>query len=96
MNFRRSDINISGNRSDKKLQLRKMKGNTSYIYYLLKNYSDKFDDTTKLEMSKMLYRNFRVAYRNDINANIKYFYTIVKNISFKDALNLIRRKNGYR
>lgn len=96
MTFRRSDINISGNRTDSNLQLRKMNGNTKYMYYLLKRYSDKFDSLTKLEMCKMLYRNFRIAYRNDLKANIIYLNIIIKNISFKDFLNLIRRKHDYR
>ena len=96
MTFRRSDINISGNRTDKKLQLRKMKGNTSYMYYLLKNYSDKFDEVTKLEMCKMLYRNFRVAYRTDFYSNVKFFSIIFRNLPIIDVLKIILHKDGYK
>jgi len=96
MTFRRSDINISGNRSDKNLQIRKMKGNTSYMYYLLNNYSNKFDYLTKLEMCKMLYRNFRVAYRGDFKMNIKCFINIINILSLKDVFKLVKRKDGYR
>ncbi|WP_312311261.1 glycosyltransferase [Empedobacter brevis] len=95
MTFRRSDINISGNRSDSVLKRRKMIGNTHYMFYLLVNYSDKFDYDTKVEMCKMLYRNYRPVYRNQILKNMKFLSIIFKLLNFSDFKKLITKKYDY-
>lgn len=92
MSFRDSEVNLSGNRNSTDFRLRKMKGNTEYMGYLLKNYSQKFDYDTKVNMCKMLYRNFRIVYKNDILKNIYYFSILLKTIKVTDIKNII--KNG--
>lgn len=92
MSFRDSEVNLSGNRNSTDYRGRKMKGNTEYMAYLLKNYSQKFDYETKVNMSKMLYRNFRVVYKNDILKNFYYFSILLKTIKITDIKNII--KNG--
>ena len=69
-----------------------MRGNSQYMRYLLSNYASKFDDETKVNMCKMLYRNFRVAYRNNVFKNIQYFFLLFKTIKVTDIKNII--KNG--
>lgn len=92
MSFRDSEVNLSGKRNSTDFRMRKMKGNSEYMAYLLNNYRQKFDYETKVSMSKMLYRNFRVAYRNDFIKNIKYFYILLKTIKITDIKHII--KNG--
>lgn len=92
MSFRDSEVNLSGNRNSTDYRSRKMKGNTQYMVYLLKNYSQKFDYETRVNMSKMLYRNFRVIYRNNLIKNIYYFSILLKTIKITDIKNII--KNG--
>lgn len=92
MSFRDSEVNLSGNRNSTDYRIRKMKGNTQYMAYLLKNYSQKFDYETRVNMSKMLYRNFRVIYRNNLIKNIYYFSILLKTINITDIKNII--KNG--
>jgi len=92
MSFRDSEVNLSGKRNSTDLRLRKMKGNSEYMGYLLKNYSQKFDYDTKVNMSKMMYRNFRIVYKNDILKNIYYFLILLKTIKITDIKNII--KNG--
>lgn len=72
MSFRDSEVNLSGNRNSTDYRIKKMKGNAEYMDYLLKNYSQEFDYNTKVNMSKMLYRNFRIVYKNDVFKNIHY------------------------
>ena len=92
MSFRDSEVNLSGNRNSTDFRLRKMKGNSEYMAYLLKNYSQKFDYDTKVNMSKMMYRNFRIVYKNDILKNIYYFFILLKTIKITDIKHII--KNG--
>lgn len=92
MSFRDSEVNLSGNRNSTDFRMRKMKGNSEYMGYLLSNYKEKFDYETKVSMSKMLYRNFRIAYKNDILKNIYYFYILLKTIKITDLKHII--KNG--
>ena len=92
MSFRDSEVNLSGNRNSTDFRMRKMKGNSKYMGYLLSNYKEKFDYETKVSMSKMLYRNFRIAYKNDILKNIYYFYILLKTIKITDLKHII--KNG--
>lgn len=92
MSFRDSEVNLSGNRNSTDYRIRKMKGNAEYMDYLLKNYSQEFDYNTKVNMSKMLYRNFRIVYKNDVFKNIHYFYTLLKTIKIVDIKSII--KNG--
>lgn len=92
MSFRDSEVNLSGNRNSTDYRSRKMKGNAQYMAYLLKNYSQKFDYETRVNMSKMLYRNFRVIYRNNLIKNIYYFSILLKTIKITDIKNII--KNG--
>lgn len=92
MSFRDSEVNLSGNRNSTDFRMRKMKGNSEYMGYLLSNYKEKFDYETKVSMCKMLYRNFRIAYRNDIIKNIQYFFLLLKTIKITDIKHII--KNG--
>ena len=95
MTFRRSDINISGNRRDTKLKVRKMKGNADYMYYLLDKYADSFDYITRLEMCKMLYRNYRPVYRTNVQYNLKYLYLMFNVLDLSDFIKILAHKNDH-
>ena len=92
MSFRDSEVNLSGNRNSTDLRKRKMKGNADYMTYLLNRYGDKFEYDTRVNMGKMLYRNFRTIYRNNFFKNIYYFSVLLKNIKLIDIKNIV--KNG--
>ena len=94
MSFRDSEVNLSGNRNSTDYRIKKMKGNAEYMDYLLTNYSQKFDYNTKVNMSKMLYRNFRIVYKNDVFKNIHYFYTLLKTIKIVDIKSIIKNGGG--
>ena len=95
MTFRRSEINISENRTDTALKIRKMKGNADYMYYLLHNYANNFDYVTKLEMCKMLYRNYRPIYRTNIQYNLKYLYLMFNTLDLSGFIKILTYKNDY-
>jgi hypothetical protein len=92
MSFRDSEVNLSGYRNSTDYRGKKMIGNTQYMTYLLKNYRQKFEYETKVNMCKMLYRNFRVVYKNNLFKNIYYFSILLRSIKTTDIKNII--KNG--
>lgn len=95
MTFRRSDINVSVNGRETKLKVKKIKGNADYMHYLLDKNANSFYYITKLEMCKMLYRNYRPFYRTNIQYNLKYLYLMFNVIELTDFIKILIHKNDH-
>ena len=95
MYFRDSEFNISSNRNKTDLRLRKMRGNTQYMTYLLRKYSNKFEYNAKVNMCKKLYACFRVVYRTNFIKNMYYFTVLFRNLKFRDFLRMCFTKGKF-